>query len=306
MAMDRLILVLFTGHVGSSWVTSMLASHSAISQLGFEPVDELTQVQVNAAPLLERIVRSGGLQGLDRQTCEIFAKKTESADDTPADAWGFPSPPSARFAVFKARLNLDLQRDLFLDWLPEQKPLIVLLRRKNKIKNAVSQFKRTQLNISHLTRQEAVEAKRRPVRVDPGYILRQARQFTLRELRSLEYYRLATQGWGLDGVEACYEDLLEDGGFARLREAVCSALGLGAEPLQSDYRKMTRNALMEAVENYHELAGVIEPTLFSRSLTDDAFDVVDDITRRAVSFEPYERDREIQEIRRLATPDKEV
>lgn len=299
MAMERLILVLFTGHVGSSWVTSMLASHSAISQLGFEPADELTEAGLNAVSSFDLAINSGELQHLERRVYEIFAKKTESADDTPSHAWGFPSPHSARFAVFKARLNLGLQRDFFLSWLPEQNPYIVLLRRKNKIKNAVSQFKRTQLSISHLRQLDAVEAKRRPVRVDPDYILRQAQQFTLRELRSREYFKLATERWGLEGIEVCYEDLLGVDGLPQLRQAVCGALGLETEPLKSDYRKMTRNSLLQAVKNYLELVNVIQPTFFSKSLMDDEFDVVEEIARNVVTFEPYERDGEVQGLRRL-------
>lgn len=51
------IVVLFTGHVGSTWLASSLGSHPAIRRLGFEPVDDLSEVRIDAATYINDIFR---------------------------------------------------------------------------------------------------------------------------------------------------------------------------------------------------------------------------------------------------------
>lgn len=276
----KLIALLFTGHVGSSWLMSLLDGHPRISQLGFEPVDDLTEIGVEASPYFDRVVHGEKLLTFPEHVARVLGKK-----------WDTQPWQSFEYIAFKARVNLQLQRPFFSTWLPAAKPVVILLRRRNKIKNAISQFKRTQLNISHLLDFERTEQKRRPIRVDGQYILNQATQFTLRELRTAHYFRMLTACEGISGIEVCYEDLLPARNCADFLSALYKQLGLSQNPpLASRYHKMTVDSIRDAVENYHELTDEIRGSIFEPSLADDHYDVVQEIQNGNLEFPPLRSD----------------
>jgi len=290
----KLIVVLFSGHVGSSWFTSLLANHPSISQIGFEPVDDLTENGMAAKPYFERLIAGEKLDSFPTNVAKLFQKKTKSPHDTPQNAWDIENPETCQYFIFKTRLNLSVQLDFFRDFLPRENPTLILLRRRNKIKNAISQYKRAQLKLTHLENFEQTKSKRLPIVLDPAYIHRQAIQFTLRELRLKHYCAFLNEHFGINCIEVYYEDLLSSDTRSSLFNSIFMTLGLTNSHLHSRYEKMTSNLLSEAVTNYSELSNLISKTDFAPYLVDDDYDIVDEIYSGQLMFPPALNDTEIR------------
>lgn len=301
MNTGRFIVVLFTGHVGSSWLTSLLATHPEISRLGFEPVDQLTERGVDAEQSFRTFLEPDPSTMLPADIRAVFEKTTaDSVDPEPEPGpLAAGDPGSASYTVFKTRLLFMKQKGFFVDWLPGKKPFLLLLRRRNKIKNAVSQYKRARLQISHLHDFDRTAEKRRPVNVDVNYVMWKAQQFTLRELRSKAYFSLLTDCWGATGREILYEDLLAHSFRHDFFDWMFRTLGLQAASLHSEYEKMTKDALDEAVENYDELSEAAKTTPLASCLEDTDFDVVNEILEGRMAFPLADEDPVLKEIQCL-------
>ena len=151
---------------------------------------------------------------------------------------------------------------------------------RRKIKNAISQFKRTQLNISHLGRFHEIESKREAVKVEPSYILEQATNFVRRELMAKSYFDCLKQLTTSANYEIFYEDLLSDDWRNKFFDDFFRELGLGNNAIESNYLKMTPDNIQDAVSNFPELSALLNDTVFQPSLEDDNYDIVDDIYRQ--------------------------
>ena len=282
----KLITVLFTGHVGSSWFTSLLASHPGICQIGFEPVDDLTENGMAAKPYFERLLGGEQPDSFPSNVAEFFQKKTKSSRDTNKNEWGIENDEMCQYFLFKTRLNLSLQLDLFRDFLPRENSTLIMLRRRNKIKNAVSQYKRTQLKISHLDNFDQVKSKKMPIILDPAYIHQQAIKFTIGELRLKHYCALLYANYGINCIEVHYEDLLCSATRSSLFDSIFMTLGMADSQLSSRYEKITSNMLSGAVTNYSELSNLLSKTEYSPYLTNDDYDIVDEIYSGQLIFPP--------------------
>jgi LPS sulfotransferase NodH len=296
---NKLVVVLFTGHVGSSWFTSLLASHPSICQIGFEPVDDLTENGMAAKPYFERLLDGDKPDSFPSDVAEFFQKKTKSSHNTPQNTWGIENPEACKYFLFKARLNLSVQLDFFRDFLPSENTTLILLRRRNKIKNAVSQYKRTQLKISHLDNLEQIKPKRMPIVLDPAYIYQQAIKFTLSELKLKHYCAFLNEHFGINCIEVHYEDLLSSGTRSSLFNSIFMTLGLTGSQLFSRYEKMTSNLLSEAVTNFSELSNLISKTDFAPYLVNDGYDIVDEIYSGQLIFPPALNDTGIHFLENL-------
>ena len=291
----KLIAILFTGHVGSSWLLSLIDNHPRIRQLGFEPVDDLTEIDVEATPYFERVIHGERLDSLPERIAVILGKKFEDIESSVPNSLDGQSLGDFDYIAFKARVTLQIQRPFFEQWLPAERPTMILLRRRNKIKNAVSQFKRTQLNISHLRNFDQTVLKRRPIIVDPRYILDQATQFTLRELRTTRYFKRVCATFDIRGFEISYEELLSQTSRDAFLKSFYRSIGLqNSASASSRYCKITSDSLPTAVENYQQLADRISGTIFEPCLTNDRYDVVQEILAGDVEFPSLTDDRMLE------------
>ena len=167
MVQKKFAVLLFTGHVGSSWLASLISSQPEITRIGFEPVDEFTKLNKDFGAAIDRIAKTESTDFLsepERQAISKRHQKYSGETFTGDKLWFF----------LKTRSYLVKQERFFRIILPRYGKIIFLLRRRNKIKNAISQFKRTQLGISHLNQFEGVQQKRASIKVDTEYILKQA------------------------------------------------------------------------------------------------------------------------------------
>jgi hypothetical protein len=273
----RLIFLLFTGHVGSSWLLSLLCSHPRIRQLGFEPVDELSALSIDAAPFIEKILSGESINTFPSDVQQVFRRKFENENLLQNSEWDDDDSELPPFIAFKARYSPKLQQSLFSDLLPQAKPVVIYLRRRNKIKNALSQFKRTQLKISHLNNFENTPEKLMPVEVDTSYLSKQAIQFTRRELIAKNYFELLRNKNDLLTHEVFYEDLLQHKYLKHFIDRFFSDLGLEAMAVNTKYQKMTSDNLQEAVSNFDELCTEFADTIFAPNLLNDDYDIVESI-----------------------------
>lgn len=283
--LKRPIIIIFTGHVGSSWLASLLGNHRFVKQLGFEPIDDFVLDNVNSAPIIEDVIQGKVISQFPDAVRSVLSKSYErTAEDKiyrekPDYDWS-----KTRFVVFKTRVYLKEQRSLFIDLLPRVNPTIIFLCRRNKIKNAISQFKRTQLNISHLDKFHEIDKKRKPVEVDPSYILEQALNFVRRELVAKSYVECLRQLTTSPCFEIFYEDLLSPEWRTRFFDNFFYELGLENDAIESNYLKMTPDNLQYAVANYSELSNVLRNTVFQPYLQDDNYNIVDEIYTRKLNF----------------------
>jgi hypothetical protein len=283
--LKRPIIIIFTGHVGSSWFTSLLGNHKSITQLGFEPIDDFVVDNINAAPIIEDILRGKPVSQFSDPVRSILSKTYESeAEDEIYQAINERNLLETQFIVIKTRIYLEKQRRLFIDLLPRANPTIIFLSRRNKIKNAISQFKRTQLKISHLGSFHEIDSKREPIKVNPTYILEQATNFVRRELLTRSYFNCLKQYTTSANYEIFYEDLLSVDWRNRFFDDFFQELGLENNPIESNYLKMTPDNIQDAVINFTELSALLNGTAFQPSIEDDNFNIVDDIYKQRMKF----------------------
>lgn len=232
----RPIIVLFTGHVGSSWLIDMIGNHPWCVRLGFEPIDDAISQKLDLSPVLERILNWNGNPDLPNPFRPVTAIGRHTSH-----------------FCFKTRLRLE-QPEFFTRAIPQHNPVLIHLTRFNWIKAAVSNYKRERLGISHLENMDDIEAKQRPVIVDCNYVLRKAEQF-LRRDGLIEVYKRYLP---FEVPTVSYEALLRD--TSGTLAALGRHLDLPFAAQESMYRKMTSDDLRRAIDNYDELADAAAAT----------------------------------------------
>lgn len=244
-------------------------------QLGFEPIDDFVVKHIDSAPIIEEIIRGTSISQFPEPVRKILLKKYdfEYEDKIFATEKEFDWS-EIRYVAFKTRVHLEQQRTLFIDLLARTNPVVIFLCRRNKIKNAISQYKRTQMKISHLGGFHDTSSKRKPITVDPSYILSQATQFVGRELVAKSYFECLKKMSSSAHYEIFYEDLLSAEWRTHFFSGLFNELGLENTPLQSNYLKMTPDSLQHALVNFTELAAFLKTTAFEPSLEDDSYDIV--------------------------------
>lgn len=258
-------LVLFTGHVGSSAFVSSLSSHPDMEQIGFEPIDEMRNASISAASTFSKFLGGEGIEALSKREQKIITKKFQQ--QSAADGLDLSKPAFC----LKSRARLDAAR-FFTQEVPKMNPLVVNLRRKNILKNAVSSYKRHHLKISHLKNFEKNDEKRKPVQVEPEKILSFAKKFLMRDLHTSSFSSNLCKAANLQEYKIYYEEFLVSGLEHSVHE-VWRLLDLAAASVEVKYKKMTPNSLQEAVENYDELEKYLRGTIFEGYLKSDDYEV---------------------------------
>lgn len=261
----KFCLVLFTGHVGSSAFVSALSSHPEMEQIGFEPIDEMQSRSVDAASVFSKLLGGDGIEALSGKERKIVSKKFQHT--LPTDRLDL----SKSAFCMKSRALLDQAR-FFTEEVPKMNPLVVNLRRKNILKNAVSAYKRNQLKISHLNSFDKNDDKLKPVQVEPKKILRSAENLLMRELIKSSFSNSLCKAAKLQEYNINYEEFLTSGMEKSVHE-VWRLLDLNAAPVEVKYKKMTLNSLQKAVENYDELEKSLRGTIFEGYLKSDDYEV---------------------------------
>ena len=273
--MKQLLIVLFTGHVGSSWFMSLLGNHPDIEQIGFEPVDEMSKHGINASPVFDKLLNTGCLDGFPPKEQMLLGRKHQKSNKIDFNG-------EKKIYAIKARPRIELQKEFFFEFVEKARPKVILLRRNNKIKNAVSQYKRTALNISHLTDFQKNEQKRAPVEVDVKEIIERSRDFVRREIAAKYLLSFYKSRYDIDTLELFYEELIQGPDH---RELTCNNcfdfVGVPHHDVQSDYKKMTPDNLENAVKNFNELAEQIKSSEFAPILDDPHYDIVSDVYENA-------------------------
>lgn len=256
---SRPIVLLFTGHVGSSWLADLIGRHPQINHVGFEPVDALSSRNVDAHPWIERLALGQDPSHFPPKMSKIFSSEFQE---------------NAPYFMFKTRARVRHQHTLFYETIPNLNSFVILLRRRNKLKTAISSYKRNALKISHLDQPEMNAAKRGAIHVDPAEILSLAQNFIDREKRTKSLFAKYKATYGLDGMEIIYEDVLDPAKMDEFKTALCTRLGIAPFTSESKYTKMTENDLRKAVSNFDELADHISGTIFEKFLVNDEYDPV--------------------------------
>ena len=233
MSSMRPLVILFTGHCGSSWLSDMLGAQPWCVWLGFEPFTDLMELE-----------RSQEIPGLARSLFLGSPLDAVSAFDVLA-----PNKPIENQTAFclKARLDLD-QEETFFNILPNSNAVFVHLTRGNKLKAAISAFKRERLGISHLINLDGVAQKRSPVTVDPNIVVAKAWDFIRRDAMIYVYCKYIRQPM----IRIVYEALYADTSKEIMR--IAAKFDAEVETNQSKYRKMTYEQIELAVANYDDLA----------------------------------------------------
>lgn len=232
----RPVIILFTGHCGSSWFVDLLGRQPWCVRLGFEPIDETLRREPHFP--------------LDHFLRELFALHPNAMSHRLIRGGAFtPQSPfneTTTHLCLKTRI-LPEQPVIFGNVLPQSNACFLHMRRRNKIAAAVSNYKRAKLGISHINRDMPIIEKRRPIRVDVRYVAKKARQFLMREA-IIEYYkkrisRFIPTVW--------YEDLLNDS--TSTLAAIGAHIGADIGIAESSFDKMTSPNLADSVTNYDEL-----------------------------------------------------
>lgn len=225
------IIVLFTGHCGSSWFVDMIGNQPWCVRLGFEPIDDTIVLH---GPRAAKVGAKQALSWNGRSPLiETFRPQSEVTDRTTS-------------LCFKTRLRGECST-FFKKDVPRKRPLVIHLTRKDKLRAAVSNYKRVVLGISHLADFDQTEAKRAPVEVDCDYVIRKMHEFEWRDAAIDAYER----DLPFPVYTVSYEELHADTAAAMMRLA--DQTGLPLQPVPSKYRKMTSPVISEAVSNFEEL-----------------------------------------------------
>ncbi|MDI7862099.1 hypothetical protein MRS76_09030 [Rhizobiaceae bacterium n13] len=256
---SRPIVLLFTGHVGSSWLTDLIGRHQEINHIGFEPIDALSKRNTDAHPWVERLAQGGDPTLFPREIRRAFSSRYHAG---------------APYFIFKTRARVKHQPTLFYETIPSLNSYVILLRRRNKLKTAVSSYKRNTLKISHLDNPKANADKRVAIHVDPAQILAIAESYIRRETKTKRLFDRYKSDYGLDGMEVLYEDILHPPGLGELMRTLSAELGIPSFESESRFTKMTENDLQLAIANFDELANQVSGTSFEKFLFDDDYDPV--------------------------------
>ena len=226
------LIVMFTGHCGSSWFLDILGAQPWCVWLGFEPFTDLVELKrADEIPSLARSLFLGSPLDAIR-ACDLLA----------------PNKPIENQTAFclKTRLDFD-QKETFFDVLPKSNAVFVHLTRGNKLKAAISAYKRQHLGISHLENLDNVDQKRSPVHVDPEVVVAKAWEFIARDAMLYTYCNCLRQ----PVIRIVYEALCASPSNELRR--VASAFGGQVQMNQSKYIKMTHDNIELSVWNYDEL-----------------------------------------------------
>lgn len=81
------IIILFTGHAVSSWLTSLLGNHESITQLGFEPIDDFVLQDIEMTPKHERVFQDEKFTQFTKPVRNILTKNYESVHEHRLYEW---------------------------------------------------------------------------------------------------------------------------------------------------------------------------------------------------------------------------
>jgi hypothetical protein len=231
------IPLLFVGNCGSSWIESELASHPAISAPVYEPL-------YNAEPAMLEAFFKAAFEDGDKQRLFDLLGEIANAKNQPINEYHRKKFWSAKYFCFKLR-PWELPK-VWENYFPTKTPLkrLIWIRRLNLVKQALSEYKRFELDISQFTRKDISEA----VTVDPDkfaeYLMRSRKN---QEIAEAKYQQCSSAKTILD-----YETALSE--FENEMARICEFLEVPRESLHSGYfAKVTSNDLHKAIANYNEL-----------------------------------------------------
>jgi len=236
-----------------------------MEQIGFEPIDEMRSASIDAASAFSKLLGGEGIEALSAKEMKIITKKFQQ--QSAIDGLDLSKPAFC----LKSRALLEEAR-FFTEEVPKMNPLVVNLRRKNLIKNAVSSYKRNNLKISHLNNFDKNDNKLKPVQVEPERILSLAKNFLRRDLHTSSFSSNLCKAAKLQEHKINYEDFLVSGLEHSVHE-VWRLLDLDAASVEVKYKKMTHNSIQKAVENYDELEKSLRGTIFEGYLKSDDYEV---------------------------------
>jgi LPS sulfotransferase NodH len=173
-----------------------------------------------------------------------------------AKAYGF------KFIVGQAA-SLGWRKDLggFLAALAGDGFVFVRLRRRNLLRQALSNIRARQVRQWHVRSEEARGAEH----VDPVHLI-----YTMRSLEVLHEF-LETALPDTPMIDLVYEDDLEDPDRREKTLATLfAAVGLEPLPSTSTLRKQTPTALADVVENLDEVAAALRTTRYAEHLEDSS------------------------------------
>jgi hypothetical protein len=228
----RRFVLLFEGRSGSSWVTEILEGHLEVA-VDFEPLA--------AFP--------GGVQGKlkERDLAAAARLTSEQVDAARASLTRVGGNPVAA-AGFNTKLSDVLDLPAFGSLLRETRAQIILLMRRNLVKQTVSLFRAERLAEATGEWNLYDEADCPPAfAINPGLFDEWLRT------TSAERERLRQFAIGLELPMLCvyYEDLLSD--RERALDLIFSFLGVEYNGANGRARKNTSADLREAVTNFDEL-----------------------------------------------------
>lgn len=261
-----LIVVLFTGHCGSSWITSLLGNHENILQIGSEPIDQMNDEGFTDISDVFRGLLDGESPISDiKEEAKPYIVRNDDQDFE-------RKYKEAKYLVLKTRSLHILQPEFFTDIIPQYAQYIILLRRRNKLKNAFSRFKRSVLGVSHLGTAQNAEAKKVPVKIVPWELQLQAVNYTRRDLIDLALFNHYRDKFSIPGEIICYEDMLDNEILNSTLNQISQKLHLKNDNLESKYKKVTSDSLSIAIRNYGALERKMKGSIFEGCLESDKYD----------------------------------
>ena len=252
-------LILFAGHVGSSWLCSMLNSHDENFHVAFEPF-----MQIQNKRKKKKIDEELEKRIKNQFAKLIFANPSMnkiSSDLTQYNKYinfykensEFDSKISAnieyKYVFFKARIT-ELTPYIQNQLIPNKNVLLIYLYRQNKIKQAVSNIKRLQMNLGHIKNKEVSP----PVSIDPKLILKVANKFSDKDSLSEAFF----ESVNTKKLKISYEDLLTNLDIELEKIGGFLDIDLKSEKLKANYKKVTKDNLAEALENYEKVKAFFE------------------------------------------------
>ena len=252
-------LILFGGHVGSSWLCSMLNSHDENFHVAFEPfmqiqhkrknnkIDENLEKKIKnqfaklifANPSIDKISSN-----LNEYNQYVNFYKENSEFDRKISA-----KIDYKYVFCKARIT-EITPYIQNKLIPNKNVLLIYVYRQNKIKQAVSNIKRLRMNLGHFKNKEVSP----PVSINPELILKVANKFSDKDSLSEAFF----ESVNTKKIKTSYEDLLTNLDIELEKIGGFLDIDLKSEKLKANYKKVTKDNLAEALENYEKVKAFFE------------------------------------------------
>ena len=258
-------LILFAGHVGSSWLCSMLNSHDENFHVAFEPfmqiqnkrkkkkIDEELEKRIKnqfaklifANPSMNKI--SSDLTQYNKYI-NFYKENSEFDNKISANI-------DYKYVFCKARIT-ELTPYIQNKLIPNKNVPLIYLERQNKIKQAVSNIKRLRMNLGHFKNKEVSP----PVSINPELILKTANRFNENDNLSKAFF----ESVNTKKIKISYEDLLTDLDIELDKIGSFLALDLKSDRLKANYKKVTKDNLAEALENYDRIRSFFKNSIYEK------------------------------------------